>query len=117
MDFRKKFMGNVGESYKKELAKMPAKWDYEADIADYAILPALGKLSSDEKLNGVKLFVETDAIFLNIRIENVPGYIWHERHNIPEDAEMGCRKLKKYFEESKYEATESEYGFFVILKP
>jgi len=116
-DLRKKIMGITGESYKAELAEMPKKWDYESQIAECSILPEMAKLSSDEALKGVKVYVELDAVFLNIRMENVEGYIFHERHNHPDDAVAQSDALKKYFEESGYIAEKSDYGFYVILKP
>lgn len=114
---RKKIIITTGEVCKKEEENMQCKWDYEAQIVEYSILKYMATLTSDEILAGIKVFIEPDAMFLNIRIEKASGLVWHERHNNPDEAEMGANAMKAYFEESGYVVEKSDYGYCAILKP
>jgi len=86
-------------------------WDYEAQIAENVILPKIPKNKE------VKVYVEADAMFLNIRMENVSGFVFQERHNHPDEATSASNAFAKYFEEKGIIPEKTEYGFCVVFKP
>ena len=94
--------------------KSKMTWDYEKQVAETTILPHLAKMPKDKD---VKVYVETDAVFLNVRIENEAGFVFQERHNHPDEAIAMSNGLKSYFEENGNPVKRTEYGFFVILRP